>query len=292
MKDVFPFLLREVERYYQLAEILSAVAEWLQDLAALPASGVARRFARQLRKCLNTLEDLLAPVVNDPATADLVAKLERANAAFCAVRKVLGTDGKSSEEVRADMHALLADLAQDPANADICGELEWRLEEYDRELYVTYDHPDIVPRTNNDLESFNKEVKRPIRKCRGQKDSWFFLEHEGAGVAAYHNLLPEPRVVGGTKIADHESRCPLERAGVIKDLTVPSIMSLVNYEQLVEALATHDAGYAVHRWTRRINKRGMHACLQDLTEEWKASLRATKEGENELQLGGETSGSL
>jgi len=268
---VFPFHLREVERYHQLADILAAARSLLKDLTTSEAVGNVPPQEHLLRNFLTRLEGIIAPLAADPAVAAIVSALEGTNEVFCKVREILGRDGQSGEQVRVAMHAFLATLANDPARAPVYAELSWRLEYYDRELYVAYDNPH-VPRTNNALEDFNKAVKRPIRKCRGQKDSWFYLEHDAAGVATYHNLLHAPYVVGGTDIASPEDVSPLERAHVLPAMTVTSVMNLVNYEHLAAALEKHDGGYAVHRWTRRINKLGLVACLQMISMEFKATL--------------------
>ena len=270
--DVFPFHLREVERCRQLARVHATAGAWFKDLASMTATGGQAASFRMARKCLARLGTALAPVVQNRAVATLVVALEGTDAIFREVRQVLGMEGKSGEEVRAEMQGLLTRIGQDPAKAAVHHELAKRLAAYDHELYVAYDNPH-VPRTNNDLESFNKAVKRPIRKCRGQKDSWFYLEHDGEGVAAYCNLLPAPHVVGGTDIASQEARSPLERAGVLPDLSVTSIMSLVQQELLVQALAKHGESYTIHRWTRKINKEGVAACLLALTTEWKSAVQ-------------------
>ncbi len=265
--DVFPFHLREVERYHQCADIHTAAQGLLKELTTSCVAGRGVPQGPLLRKVLTRLEGIVAPLVLDPTLAAIVATVERTNKVFCEVRAILGKEGPSGEEVQARMQEFLATLADDPAIQPTFGELAWRLDYYGRELYVAYDNSH-VPRTNNALEDFNKAVKRPIRKCRGQKDSWFYLEHDAEGVATYHNLLHGPHVVGGTDIASQEDVTPLERAGVLPSITVSAIMKLVNYEKFVVALDKHDARHAIHRWTRRINKQGLPACLQAISKEF------------------------
>ncbi|MHA1730865.1 MAG: hypothetical protein ACTSU5_02930 [Promethearchaeota archaeon] len=272
-KDIFPFHLREVERYHQLAGLLAAVESWLDELARLQVKPSARRHVRSVRKCLGKLEEMLRLVVDDPAVAVLVAGLEDTNAVFCEVREVLGRTGKSGEEVRADIVALLAELGSDPARAAVLQGLEKRFKRYNGELYMA-NNDDRAPRTNNDLKYFNKRVKRPIRKNHGQEASWFYLEHEGAAVALYHNLLSAPHEVGGTSIKWPSEGRPLERLGVIRGPIVTEIASLVSFERLRGVLVQHEKNYAVHRWTRRVNKLGLGKCLQALLVEWGASIIA------------------
>ena len=138
---------------------------------------------------------------------------------------------------------------------------------YNKELYHSYDN-EWVPRTNDDEENFNHIIKRPIRKQMGRKDSWFYMEHQGNGITFQQNLVRRSHVVGGTSIIQDEDQCPLERAGVIKSLTVSGNHGINGFRCVMGLCAEFDAHYEVHRWSCRISKKGIQACLDKILSGW------------------------
>ena len=274
-KDVFPFHLKEVEAFHQLAKIREAVEMRLRNMKASP--GVPGREA------LEALGTVLRDAVGNPEIDSQVRELEQINAAFCEVRRILGQEGKPGEVIRGEVHHYLASLASTGVPEFARAEMEKRFHKYDRELYVAYDNQ-YVPRTNNNQEDFNNGLKRYIRKGQGKMNSWFHVEHQGIPTAYYQNLVQAAHVVGGTSISSETMQSPLERTGTLPKLSVTEVMSHVNIEYWRKIQERNDRSYAVHRWTRKICRQGIDACLKELDDQWNGafaewqSLKATGRG--------------
>ena len=286
-KDVFPFHLKDVELYHQLSELLETVNYRLDIVHDL-----ASKCDLDLQFSIDTLEELsriAGKIVNNSETCEMVRELERICAAFQEVRSILGQEGKSGAEIKKDVQAFLESLECDELMQDVYKIMEKRFRMYDAELYISYDNK-LVPRTNNDLEDFNNCLKRPIRKGQGRRESWFYVEHQGASVAYYHNILNAPHVVGGAEISFGPEKTPLERIGVLEKISVTSIMALIDRDCFYKNLACNDALYTVHRWTRRIFKHGLAACLSSLDSTWSClNMAFQRECIAEVKKGGELS---
>ena len=270
-KDVFPFHLKHVELYHQLGEMQSTAHSWLKSLASLPNhewTGI-----QSLREVLEGLRNLFATIVDNAKISRLVDKLDSIFPMFQEIRRILGQTAKTGAEIRREITAFVGTLQATPSLVRVGTIAKKRFKMYDRELYTCYDNK-FVPRTNNNLEDFNHCLKRPIRKRQGRKESWFYVEHQGAAVAYYHNLLNAPHVVGGADISFTSDQTPLERIGVLGKISVSTIMNLVNREYLYKCIAKNDALYVIHRWTRKIFKQGLKKCLCTLNIAWKSRIKA------------------
>lgn len=284
-KDVFPFYLKHVELYHQLSKMLPVVRSRLESVKTLDA--YARVDLQFLIDVLEGLELLTHEVVANPALSRDVDELERIFDAFQEVRLILGQEDKSGKEIQEDVEEFLASLESEDSMGEIYEIMKKRFERYEEELYVAYDNK-FVPRTNNDLEAFNNCLKRPIRKGQGRKKSWFYVEHQGVPATFYHNLLCAPHVVGGAEISWDSDQTPLERIGVLEKVSVTEIMNLIKREVLCKRLVQNDELYTVHRWTRRIFKRGLGPCLASLDSKW-SDLMEELIPEKKLNKGGQTS---
>ncbi|HMF30899.1 MAG TPA: hypothetical protein VKK79_05775 [Candidatus Lokiarchaeia archaeon] len=265
-KDVFPFYLKEVDAFHQLSKVLAAAEARivsLRELLGNPGGGTSRALLETLCKLAKVLKEAVAA----PEVARQVGELEGTNAVFCTIRNLLGQEGKTGKVIREEVWQYLGTLAGGTLPEEILATLEKRFTMYDNELYVAYDH-EYVPRTNNALEAFNNHVKRPIRKGMGKMESWFYVEHQGVAATYYQNLVRAPHVVGGTAISWDATQSPLERVGALETLSVTAVMSLVDKELLAQVLAKNDQAYATHRWTCKISRLGLDACLETLDQSW------------------------
>lgn len=265
-KDVFPFYLKEVDAFHQLSKVLAAAEARLASLRELLGSSGGGA-ERALLETLCRLAKILKEAVAAPEVARQVGELEGINAVFCTIRNLLGQESKPGEVIREEVRQYLDTLTGGALPEDVLATLEKRFKMYDNELYVTYDH-EYVPRTNNALETFNNHVKRPIRKGLGKMESWFYVEHQGVAATYYQNLVRAPHVVGGTAISWDATQSPLERVGALETLSVTAVMNLVDKELLAQVLAKNDQAYATHRWTRKIFRLGLDACLETLDQSW------------------------
>jgi len=257
-KDVFPFFLEGVELYHNAEAILGA----LQDMEIKEAMGVRAQspLFHVIFRYLQAYRDILAPAINDPCIVALEIRLETLGSVFSEIRQILAQTGKTGAQIRQDVTSFLQSIQAlagwDPEYQTI----HKRFTMYDRELYHTYDNV-WVPRTNNDQETFNHLIKRPIRKNMGRKDSWFYVEHLGEGVALQQNLFRAAHTVGGTKITQTGDQCPFERLGVLKSLTVSAIMGAIDKTVLQKSVVHLETHYAVHKWVCRLSKKGIKNCL-------------------------------
>ncbi len=242
-----------------------------------------------LIEALEGLEGIIRNIVGDSQLSDMILDLERRFEVFQEVRFILAQEDKSGAEIKGEIEEFLNSLKSEGTPGEIYEILEKRFRRYERELYIAYDDK-YVPRTNNDLEDFNNCLKRPIRKRQGQKDSWFFMEHQGVPASYYHNLLYAPHVVGGADINYGPDQTPLERIGVLDTISMTSIMRLINRDALYKTLDKNERRYTVHRWTRRLFKRGVEKCLASLDSKWRCLMERFV-FKTKLIKGGETSSS-
>jgi hypothetical protein len=264
-KDVFPFYLKDVELYHQLSKLLLTVdsrLELVNKLASCP--DLSLQFSID---ALEELSRIAREIVTNSDISAMVRELEQIFTAYQEVRAMLGQEEKSGAEIKQDVQVFLESLKYDESMLNAYKIMEKRFRMYDAELYISYDNK-FVPRTNNDLEDFNNCLKRPIRKGQGKRESWFYVEHQGASVAYYHNMLHAPHVVGGAEISFGPEKTPLERIGVLEKISVTGIMSMIDRDCFYKNLLRNDALYTVHRWTRRIFKHGLDACLSSLDSKW------------------------
>ena len=261
---MFPFYLKHVELYRQLINVSKSVRSSLELVKSL--SEYVRVDVQFVLDCLNRLNRILTRIVDDPQVSKMVCELERIFAVFQEIRTILGQTETPGEAIKNEIITFITSLQADDFLSEVYKIVEKRFRTYERELYVSYDNK-FVPRTNNDLEDFNHRLKRAIRKGQGRMQSWFYVEHQGAASAYYHNLLNAPHVVGGAEISWSSEKTPLERIGVLDAISVTHIMNLIGREYLYKSLLRNDKLYTVHRWTRKIFKRGMENCLKSLDSE-------------------------
>lgn len=260
-KDVFPFYLKVVDIYEHLLELRSNVNCLLEGLEVIFEE--LEFIKRVFKDCLIKLKEILGKIVNDDELASMIKELKIINLPFQEVRKILGQEAKSGEQIKDEIWNYLGSLENETTLEECLKVLKKRFKMYDRELYIAYDN-DYIPRTNNDLEKFNHDVKRPIRKRIGKKDSWTFLERQGVSVVSYHNLIKINRNVGGTIISDVSEKTPFERIGLIDEISVSNLMNLVNRELFYRILAKNEKNFTTHRWIRKISKEGFDKCLNDI----------------------------
>lgn len=260
-KDVFPFYLKVVDLHEQLSELYSSVNTLLEGLEVIFEE--LEFIKRVFEDCLIKLKGIIGKIVNDDELLSLIKELKIRNLPFQEVRRILGQEGKSGEQIKDDIRNYLESLENEPALDECLKIFKKRFKMYDRELYIAYDN-DYIPRTNNDLENFNHDVKRPIRKRMGKKDSWTFLERQGVPVVIYHNLIKINRNVGGTIISDPSEKTPFERIGLIDEVSVSNLMNLVDLELFYRILVKNEKNFTIYRWTRRISKKGFDKCLNDI----------------------------
>jgi len=251
--------------------------EMIKELARL--SGIDLRF------CINILEELSTNtrnIVEYPGISENVHELEQIFNVFNVIREILGQGDKPGAKVRNEIHQYLESIKNEHSLQNVYKIMEKRFRMYDAELYIAYDNK-YVPRTNNDLEDFNNCLKRPIRKGQGKRESWFYVEHQGESAGFYHNLLNASHNVGGTKIEFNSEKTPLERIGVLDEISVTGIMSLIDRELFYKNLLKNDELYTVHRWTRRIFKKGLDTCLSLLESRWGDAILTFQEESNTLK---------
>ncbi|MFO8017737.1 MAG: hypothetical protein R6U96_03825 [Promethearchaeia archaeon] len=254
--------------------------------------GIGEEFGfikRLVEETLSNLKEIVESTISDDELAGLVKDLKKRNRSFREVRAILGQEGKSGEEIKDEIDAYLGSLEYDAALEECLTILKKRFKRYDGELYIAYDDENI-PRTNNDLEDFNHDVKRSIRKRMGRKDSWTFLEHQGVSVVNYHNLIRIHRNVGGTTIFDPSEQTPFERIGLIDEVSVSNLMDLVDLDSFYRTLAENEKNFAQHRWTCKISKEGAEKCLRDLQRRFSRTIHQfSKDQEQQPIKGGESS---
>ena len=284
---MFPFYLKHVELYRQLSKMLMTVSSRLESVKILASyTNVGLQF---LIDSLEGLDQITRKIVNNPKITELVIELEQISAVFQEIRYILGQAKKSGKEIKDAVKLFLTSLKCKSSLVEVYEVVKKRFKRYENELYVCYDNK-YVPRTNNDLEDFNNCLKRPIRKGQGKRESWFYVEHQGVSATFYHNILNAPHVVGGADISCSSEKTPLERIGVLENISVTSIINLINREYLYKTLAKNDSLYTVHRWTRRIFKQGLEKCLSSLDSKW-TSLMENLIPKKKIIKGGKTSSS-
>ena len=284
---MFPFYLKHVELYRQLSKMLMTVSSRLESVKILASyTNVGLQF---LIDSLEGLDQITRKIVNNPKITELVIELEQISAVFQEIRYILGQAKKSGKEIKDAVKLFLTSLKCKSSLVEVYEVVKKRFKRYENELYVCYDNK-YVPRTNNDLEDFNNCLKRPIRKGQGKRESWFYVEHQGVSATFYHNILNAPHVVGGADISCSSEKTPLERIGVLENISVTTIMNLINREYLYKTLAKNDSLYTVHRWTRRIFKQGLEKCLSSLDSKW-TSLMENLIPKKKIIKGGKTSSS-
>jgi len=284
---VFPFYLKHVELYRQLFKMLSTVSSRLESVKILASyTDVNLQF---LIDTLEGLNQITHKIVANSELSNLVGPLEQIIAVFQEIRYILGQEKKSGSEIKEMVKLFLKSLECNNSLVDVYKIVKKRFKMYENELYIAYDNK-YVPRTNNDLEDFNNCLKRPIRKGQGKRESWFYVEHQGVSATYYHNILNAPHVVGGAEISCSSEKTPLERIGVLKKISVSTIMNLINREYLYKSLAKNNMLYTIHRWTRRIFKHGLEKCLSSLDSKW-ISLMENLILKKKIIKGGKTSSS-
>ncbi|MEP7343300.1 MAG: transposase [Acidobacteriota bacterium] len=101
------------------------------------------------------------------------------------------------DATRAEAEATLLDYAinlpraKDSALNEIAAHLEKLTRAFAPKLFTFHDQP-LLPKTNNDLETFIGELKKSRRKITGRKDTCSFILREGRVVALLLSLPSEP----------------------------------------------------------------------------------------------------
>jgi len=264
-KDVFPFFLEGVEFYHNIEAIFNALLS-MEVKANMGFSDQSPLF-RMVFRYLHAYHDILQPAINDPCIIAFELRLETLGSVFSEIRQILAQTGKTSDQIRQDVTLFLLSIQTLAKWDQVYQTIPKRFNMYDRELYYAYDNK-WVPRTNNDQEDFNHIIKRPIRKNMGRKDSWFYVEHLGEGVALQQNLFGNAHKVGGTKIIQTGDQCPLERLGVLKSLTVSEIIDSIDDTVLQKCVTDLESHYDVHKWVCRLSKKGIKNCLDMVLNRW------------------------
>ncbi len=286
-KDVFPFHLKHVELYRQLFKLSSTVSSRLKAV-----NDFASYAPLNLQFIIDSLEGLsrvIRKIVANSEIHDLVVELEQVFVVFHDIREILGQEKKSGRNIKDEIWHFLKLLESEDSLSMVYQVVRKRFKMYENELYIAYDNV-FVPRTNNDLESFNNCLKRPIRKGHGRRESWFYVEHQGVPATYYHNILNAPHEVGGAEISWTSEKTPLERIGVLETISVSTIMAMINQKYLYRCLAKNDRLYTIHRWTRRIFKQGLEPCLSLLDYLWTSMMNVLM-GEKKIIKGDKTSSS-
>ena len=284
-KGVFPFYLKHVELYRQLSKIIPTVNSRLESI-----KGLLNYTTINVQFLIDSLEELnhiSRRIVANSDILNLVIELEEISAVFQESRYILGQEKKNGSAVKEDIKCFLKSLECNKPLVGIYEIMKKRFKMYENELYVAYDNK-YVPRTNNDLEDFNNCLKRPIRKGQGKRESWFYVEHQGVSATYYHNILNAPHVVGGAEISCSSEKTPLERISVLNNISVSTIMHMINREYLYKSLAKNDKLYMIHRWTRKIFKQGLETCLTSLDSQWTTIMEVIML-EKKINKGGQTS---
>jgi len=263
--NIFPFHIQGTYLYRQAELLLEMLCS--NRLQGLWAGSFHNPKFYLIRTSLKTFRDLLCNVVNDIEIITSVLQLETIYSVFLEGRKILDQNDKSEKEIRDEISVFTKSIDGLSKWDKRYHTIQKRFKMYDRELYVAYDS-EWVPRTNNDLEYFNNTVKLPIRKNRGQKSSWFYMEHLGESIAFQQNFNKASYDVGGTKIQDEDIRSPLERLGLLKDLRVSTIFKSINISILIERVKKIDDRYTVHRWVCRLRKKGVSECVDEIIRPW------------------------
>jgi len=251
-----------IDLYDHLSELHSSVNSLLKGLEIVFEE--LEFIKRVFKDCLTMLKEIVGKIINDDELAGVIKELKIINLPFQEVRRILGQEKKSGEQIKDEIRSYLDSLENDPGFDDCLKILKKRFKMYERELYIAYDN-EYLPRTNNDLEDFNHDIKRPIRKRMGKKDSWTFLERQGISVVSYRNLIKINRNVGGTIISDLSEKTPFERIGLIDEVSVSNLMNLVDLELFYRILAKNEKRFTTYRWIRKISKEGFDKCLNDIS---------------------------